>query len=125
MKRILIILIVLIVLAGAGAYGYQYLQPAEPKSLAEDPNVEIVQAQRETLVDTVSATGSIEPEAEVEMKFETGGMVSEVLVKQGQYVTAGTVLARLDTTDLELQVRSAEIDLAQAKANLDQLYEPE
>jgi HlyD family secretion protein len=59
------------------------------------------------------------------MKFETGGKVKEVLVKEGQYVTAGTVLARLDTTDLELQVRSAEIDLTQAVANLQQLYEPE
>ena len=79
MKRILVILIILIMLAGAGVYGYQYLQPAEPKSLAEDPMVEIVPVGRETLVDTVNATGSIEPEAEVEMKFETGGMVKEVL----------------------------------------------
>jgi HlyD family secretion protein len=126
MKRMPGILLILIILAGAGAFGYQYfLTPAEPISLSEDPTVEIVPVERETLVDTVSATGSIEPEAEVEMKFETGGKVSEVLVKEGQYVTAGTVLARLDTTDLELQVRSAEIDLAQAKANLEQLYEPE
>jgi HlyD family secretion protein len=126
MKRMPGILLILIILAGAGAFGYQYfLTPAEPISLSEDPTVEIVPVERETLVDTVSATGSIEPEAEVEMKFETGGKVSEVLVKEGQYVTAGTVLARLDTTDLELQVRSAEIDLAQAKANLEQLYEPQ
>ncbi|HXV42455.1 MAG TPA: efflux RND transporter periplasmic adaptor subunit, partial [Anaerolineae bacterium] len=114
------------ILVGAGAFGYQYfLAQAEPTSLSEDPTVEIVPIERKTLVDTVSATGSIEPEAEVEMKFETGGKVSEVLVKEGQYVTVGTVLARLDTIDLELQVRSAEIDLAQAKANLEQLYEPE
>ncbi|HXW01255.1 MAG TPA: efflux RND transporter periplasmic adaptor subunit, partial [Anaerolineae bacterium] len=126
MKRILSILLILIILVGAGAFGYQYfLAQAEPTSLSEDPTVEIVPIERKTLVDTVSATGSIEPEAEVEMKFETGGKVSEVLVKEGQYVTVGTVLARLDTTDLELQVRSTEIDLAQAKANLEQLYEPE
>ena len=124
MKRILIVVIILTVLAGAGVYGYQYLQPAEPTSLTEDPSVEIVQAGRDTLVKTVSATGSIKPEAEVEMKFQTGGRVSEVLVKEGQYVTVGTVLARLDTTDLELQVRSAEIDLAQAKAELAKLHEP-
>jgi HlyD family secretion protein len=125
MKRILVVLIILVVLAGVAVFGYQYLTPAEPTGLAEDPNVEIVSIGRETLVDTVSATGSIEPEAEVEMKFETGGTVKEVLVKQGQTITAGAILARLDTTDLELQVRSAEIDLAQAKANLEQLLEPE
>lgn len=125
MKRTFVILLVLIVLVGAGAASYYYLTPVEAQSLDEDPTVEIVNVGRDTLEKTVSATGSIEPEAEVEMKFETGGMVKEVLVKEGQTITAGTVLARLDTTDLELQVRSAEIDLAQAKANLDQLTESE
>ncbi len=126
MKRVLVILLVLAVLVGGGVAAYQYLlTPVEPKSLSENPTVEIVSVDRKTLVDTVSASGSIEPEAEVEMKFETGGKVAEVLVKQGQTITAGAILARLDTTDLEMQVRSAEIDLAQAQANLDQLLEPE
>jgi len=84
-----------------------------------------VQVGRETLVDTVNATGSIEPKSEVEMKFEIGGVVREVLVKRGQYVTAGTVLARLDTGNLELEIRRAEIDLAQQQAELDKLFEPE
>jgi HlyD family secretion protein len=123
MKRILVTLLVLIVLAGAGLAAYRFLTPA---ASASGPSAagEVVQIGKKTLVDTVSASGSIEPEAEVDMKFETGGMVKEVLVKQGQTITAGTVLARLDTGDLELQVRSAEIDLAQAKANLAKLYEP-
>ena len=127
-KRILVILLVLIALAGAGLAAYRFLAPpasASGPGGASSAAGEVVQIGRKTLVDTVSATGSIEPEAEVDMKFETGGMVKEVLVKQGQTITAGAVLARLDTGDLEFQVRSAEIDLAQAKANLDQLYEPE
>ena len=93
--------------------------PVESQSPIEDPNVEIVTVGRETLGESVSATGSIEPEAEVEMKFGTGGTVEEVLVKEGQTITTGTVLVRLDTTDLEIQVRSAEIDLTQAEANLE------
>lgn len=126
MKRFVIILLILIALVGGGAAGYFYLAQAQ----AQGPNgremsFETVEISRETLIDTVSATGKIEPEAEVDMKFETGGKVEEVLVKEGQTVTAGAVLARLDTTDLEIQVRSAEIDLAQAKANLEQLLEPE
>jgi HlyD family secretion protein len=125
MKRILIALLVLIALAGAGLAAYRFF--LAPPASASGPGAagEVVQIEKKTLVDTVSASGSIEPEAEVDMKFETGGTVKEVLVKQGQTITAGTVLARLDTGDLELQVRSAEIDLAQAKANLEKLYEPE
>jgi HlyD family secretion protein len=125
MKRVIMILLILIVVVGTSVAGYQYLTPAEPPALSEDPSVEIVPVGRETLVDTVNATGSIEPESEVEMKFEIGGMVKEVLVKRGQYVTAGTVLARLDIGDLELEIRRAEIDLAQQQAELDKLFEPE
>jgi HlyD family secretion protein len=126
MKRILITLLVLIALAGGGFAAYRFF--LAPPASASGPGAaagEVVQIEKKTLVDTVSASGSIEPEAEVDMKFETGGTVKEVLVRQGQTITAGTVLARLDTGDLELQVRSAEIDLAQAKANLEKLYEPE
>jgi HlyD family secretion protein len=125
MKRVIMILLILIVVVGTSVAGYQYLTPAEPQTLSEDPSVEIVRVGRETLVDTVNATGSIEPKSEVEMKFEIGGVVREVLVKRGQYVTAGTVLARLDTDDLELEIRRAEIDLAQQQAELDKLFEPE
>jgi HlyD family secretion protein len=125
MKRAIVILLILAVVVGGSVAGYQYLTPAAPQKLNDDPNVEVVQIGRETLVDTVNATGSIEPESEVEMKFEIGGVVKEVLVKRGQYVAAGTVLARLVTGDLELEIRRAEIELAQAKAELDQLFEPE
>lgn len=125
MRRALTILFILAVVAGASVAGYQYLNPPVPQELTDDPTLEVVPVGRETLVDTVNATGSIEPEAEVEMKFEIGGVVKEVLVKRGQYVTAGTVLARLTTSDLELEIRRAEIELAQAKADLEQLFEPE
>ncbi|GIK38733.1 MAG: hypothetical protein BroJett011_25660 [Chloroflexota bacterium] len=125
MKRAITILFILAVVVGGSVAGYQYLTPAVPQKLNDDPNVEVVQIGRETLVDTVNATGSIEPESEVEMKFEIGGVVKEVLIKRGQYVTAGTVLARLATGDLELEIRRAEIELAQVKAELDQLFEPE
>ncbi len=126
MKRFVVILLILAVLAGGGFVAYRFF--LAPAAVASGPGAaagEVVQIETKTLVDSVSASGSIEPEAEVDMKFETGGTVEEVLVKQGQTITAGTVLARLDTGDLELQVRSAEIDLAQAKANLEKLYEPE
>jgi HlyD family secretion protein len=125
MKRVLTIIFILTIIIGATVLSYQYLRPVESKSLAEDPGVEIVQVERETLLDTVEASGRIEPKAEVDMKFEIGGVVKEVLVKRGQYVTAGTVLAHLTTDDLELAVRRAEIDLDQQQAELEKLFEPQ
>lgn len=126
MKRVVVILLILAAVIGLSLVGYQYAAPtAEPPSLAEDPDVEIVQVGRETLLDTVNATGRIEPRAEVEMKFQIGGVVEAVLVERGQQVTAGTVLARLSTADLELEIQRARIDLVQQQAELDRLFEPE
>lgn len=124
MRRVLTITLILAVVIGVSVAGYTYLRPAEPKTIAEDPNIEIVRAEVETLVDTVNATGRIEPKAEVDMKFKTGGVVEEVLVERGQLVAAGTVLARLNTEDMEIEIERAKIDLKQQQAELDKLFEP-
>ncbi|MEW5960281.1 MAG: efflux RND transporter periplasmic adaptor subunit [Chloroflexota bacterium] len=126
MKRALLIIIILAAVSGVSVAGYWYAAPvAEPPRLADDPNVEIVAVSRETLLDTVNATGRIEPKAEVEMKFQIGGVVDQVLVECGQPIKAGTVLARLATPDLELEIQRAKIDLAQQQAEFDKLFEPE
>ncbi|HEX9922551.1 MAG TPA: HlyD family efflux transporter periplasmic adaptor subunit [Anaerolineae bacterium] len=125
MKRVFTILLILIVVVGVSIAGYQYTAPpAEPVSLAEDPTVEIVRIERETIIETVDATGRIEPQSEVEMKFRTGGVIAEVLVAQGQGVSAGAILARLDNADLEIEIKRARIDLVQQEAELEKLFEP-
>lgn len=126
MKRFIVITLILAVTVGLSLGGYYYAAPmSEPPVLTEDPMVEIVPVEMETLVDTVNATGRIEPKSEVEMKFEIGGVIEEVLVERGQQVEAGTVLARLDTDDLELAVQKADIDLIKQEAEFEKLLEPE
>jgi HlyD family secretion protein len=49
------------------------------------------------------------------------GFLSEVLVTQGSVVTSGQVIARLDTTMLDLGVSSAEAAASKARADLDAL----
>lgn len=124
MKRVFTITLILAVVIGLSVAGYAYLRPTEPQTIAEDPTIEIVQAEVETLVDTVSATGRIEPKSEVDMKFKIGGVVEEVLVERGQRVAAGTVLARLNTDDMDVDIERAKIDLKQQQAELDKLFEP-
>lgn len=126
MKRVSIITLILAATIGLSLAGYYYAAPmAEPPGLSDDPSVEIVPVETKTLVDSVNAAGQIRPKAEVEMKFEIGGVVEAVLVKRGQPVEAGTVLARLATDDLELEVQKADIDLAKQEAELEKLLEPE
>jgi HlyD family secretion protein len=77
--------------------------------------------QRGTLLVAVSASGVIEPRSRVDLTFEQPGLVSEVLVKVGDTVENGDMLARLDTDQLALQVRQAQAALASAEAQLDRL----
>jgi len=93
--------------------------PHEGESGEEQP--EIVVVERGSLVTSITATGSTFPGAEATISFQVGGQVNDVLVQTGERVKRGQVLIQLDTSDLELQVRSAEAALASAQAQLDQL----
>ncbi|NYZ17370.1 efflux RND transporter periplasmic adaptor subunit [Azospirillum sp. RWY-5-1] len=59
----------------------------------------------------------IRPRVEAEIGFRIAGKVVERLVSTGARVEEGTPLARLDPTDVELQVRAAEAQLASARAD--------
>lgn len=88
---------------------------------ADEGEVELVTVERGSLVTSITATGSILPGAEATLSFQVSGEVSNVPVQAGERVQRGQVLVQLDTSDLELQVRSAEATLASAQAQLDQL----
>lgn len=123
MKRAVVFVLILVIVVGVSLASYQFLTP-EPYSVTQDPDVEVIQVQRDTILATISTVGRIEPEAEVQVNFEANSVVDDVLVERGEYVTAGTVLARLETDDLELAVRSAQVELTRAEAQLQQLYRP-
>jgi HlyD family secretion protein len=75
---------------------------------------------RDTIISTVSATGSIEPEQQVALSFKSAGRVAEVHVKEGQQVRAGQTLAALETADLKLALAQAEATLRINQARLEE-----
>ncbi len=72
----------------------------------------------------VVAEAVIEPARWSELHFDAAGEVVEVQVEEGETVSAGDVLARLETGDLERAVTRAELDLRQAELRLERLEEP-
>lgn len=70
----------------------------------------------------VSATGEILPKQSALLSVKTGGVVAEVLVREGDDVQAGEVLVRLEGTEqLQAAVSSARFELANAQYALDSL----
>ena len=52
---------------------------------------------------------------EVDIAAREGGRIREILVNEGDFVTAGQELARLDTQQLEARLREARAQLEQAR----------
>src|SRR5271166_2023458 len=73
---------------------------------------------RQTILSEESLTGTIAAQIESVISFQTPGRVTQRLVEVGQHVTAGQVLARLDPTDQQADVASAEAHLNSANAQL-------
>jgi HlyD family secretion protein len=65
-------------------------------------------------------TGFLENE-EVTLASETGGRILEISVQEGDQVSAGQVVARLDDEGIRLSLAQADADVAEAEAKLAQL----
>nr|MDQ3299805.1 biotin/lipoyl-binding protein [Myxococcota bacterium] len=65
----------------------------------------------------MSAPGRVEPQRDpVKLAFEAQGRIAEILVEEGDAVTANQVLARLDDRLARARVAAAEAGFAQARA---------
>ena len=62
-----------------------------------------------------SGNGRIEA-VEIDVATRVAGRLADVMVREGDFVTAGQVLARIDTEPLDAQRRQAEAQLQQARA---------
>ena len=123
MKRIIIVLLVAAVLGIGGWFAYQRFV-VEPQAQAQEPSYETVAVERGNILSTVSATGSIEPQAEVSLLFRGAGTVNSVLVSVGEAVKEGQLLAELDTTDQTLALAQAQVSQDISAAQLKKLEAP-
>ena len=123
MRRVLLILVILIILGAGGWYGYQRYQQAQAEQAAA-PSYETTAVARGTIASTVSATGNIEPEAQISLSFRTTGRIDKILASVGQTVEAGQSLATLETTDLTLALAQAKISQEISEAQLAKLEKP-
>jgi membrane fusion protein (multidrug efflux system) len=81
--------------------------------------VEVAIALRDTVVDAIQATGQIEAVQSIELRPEVSGRITEILVREGQSVGAGTPLFKVDDAELKAQVAQAEADRQLARQALD------
>jgi HlyD family secretion protein len=80
-----------------------------------------VPVEKTTLTVTVSANGTVDPENLVNVSPKNAGILQKLFVEEGDYVSQGQAIAKMDDTDLQGQLIEAKGKLAQAEANLTKL----
>jgi len=89
---------------------------ATPDAELQTPNPELqAQARNDEIA---AAEAVIVPYRQTNLSFKVAGQVAQILTAEGETVTAGQELARLDRRDLEQAVNQAEAGLKSAQAQL-------
>ena len=131
-KRFKISLIIIIVLIIAGLALYPTVKkyfakndaPKESTTAPRSPagggrgaplNINVRIVQPETLTDIIRVTGNLIPDEEVDLTFETSGMITDIFFREGSSVKKGQLLAKVNDKPLqaELQKLEAQIPLAE------------
>jgi len=81
--------------------------------------VVVEKAQKRDIIETVAASGKVFPEVEVEITSNVSGTLVELLVKEGEAVKAGQLLARIDADALSSIVERTEAASSGARAQLE------
>ncbi len=96
-------------------------EAAKEESARRVPNVEIQVIEAQTLEDRLTLTGSVEPWESVILSSESRGNIEWKGVEEGDAVTTGQELFRIDTEAIRAQLVQAEAQNKLANQQLDRL----
>ena len=127
----------LIIVIGAGLVGWGiYTQMPKPnEELAEADkimtrqspakkilNVNAAIVRPQVLVDEIPIIGSLLPDEEVNLSFETSGKITDINFEEGTHVTKGQLLAKVNDRPLQAQLQRL---VAQLKLAEDRVFRQE
>src|SRR5205807_10014830 len=102
MKRFVLIIAVILPLAACGK--------DQPKMVEVRP-VRVTSIQHTPGFETISLTGQIQAEDQVNLAFRIGGRLQERNVTVGDPVAPGKIVAKIESQDYQNALRSAGADL--------------
>ncbi|GAE51922.1 efflux RND transporter periplasmic adaptor subunit [Xanthomonas arboricola] len=105
------LLITTSLLLGGCKAGDGEAKAAEEKKTVDAVPVEIAKAARRAVAASYTGTAALEPRAEAQVVAKTSGVALAVMVEEGQKVSAGQALVRLDPDRAHLAVAQSEAQL--------------
>jgi HlyD family secretion protein len=116
-KKILVIVISVVVLIALLIGGKKAGWFGKADNLKQ---VEVALLEKMNLVETVSATGKIQPEVEVKLSSEVSGEIIELPIKEGQRVEKGDLLVKINPDLYQSSLQRSQASYQNIKANLEQ-----
>jgi HlyD family secretion protein len=113
-------LLVAIPLAGGLSY-ITYNQLVTVPQQRAQRKIQTAAVTRGNLAIVVSANGTVQPESSVNVSPKTSGVLKQLLVKEGDFVKPGQIVAYMDNSNLQGQLLQSKGNLAAAQANLNKV----
>jgi HlyD family secretion protein len=111
-----------LILGLLGGIGYAiYRQVVIIPTIEAKSKVLTQPVERKTLPVKVSANGTIKPERSINISPKQSGVLKNLLVKEGDTVKQGQIIAKMDDSNLLGQLTQAKGQLAQQESNLQKL----
>jgi multidrug efflux system membrane fusion protein len=129
-RKTLLIVSGIAVVAAGGAFAWSTGKPAPSPAAAQQAAaskpervLELIPAEVHTikprgLVDTVRFTGTTQPFDQTVVKSRVAGRLAEVLVREGDHVEKGQLIARFETTELQARFNERQSAIEAARAEL-------
>lgn len=83
--------------------------------------VEVVAATEQVGQGTKNYPGRVQESDQINVAFKMGGQIEKIYVRVGQRVSKGQLLAQVESSDYELELRNYEIQYQQLKDEVDRL----
>ncbi len=113
-------IVVILILVGVVIVGLFIAKQAGWIGGEETIAVTFATAEKRTIIERVSASGTVQPETEVKISPEVPGEITELNVEEGDSVVQGQLLIRIRPDNFESAVSRVLATLNQQKANLAQ-----
>ena len=113
MRRWMIVVAVVAVAAATGGW-------LLTRGNGESPSYRFATVEKGDIDSVVSATGTLSAVTTVQVGTQVSGLIAELLVDFNDRVSKGQVIARLDTTLLETNLRDVEASVERSRAELKQ-----
>ncbi|CAB1245606.1 Macrolide export protein MacA [Clostridiaceae bacterium BL-3] len=116
-KQICVIALVIVgVVIAMGSISLAEKKVSKISSNTDKVSVEAIKADVDTVASNKSFNASLETSQEGDISSKLTGKVTQVLFQDGQTVSQGQILVKLDDTDIRNNIKSSEAQLAAAEA---------